>query len=123
MKLRLVLGGEKMKPITEKQMNAIEKLAGITRTTITDVEKLSSFEASKVITALIEKMNTMKQRRNNRNADTKADYKSDALAGLAVKILAQRCKVDEIIGKAEKFRERAVELYKVFDSARQACLA
>jgi len=52
-----------MKPITEKQMNAIEKLAKATRTSVGDVEKLSCFEASKVITALIEKMN--KNRKNN----------------------------------------------------------
>ena len=113
-----------MKPITEKQLNAIEKLAKATRTSVENAEGMSSFEASTVITSLIEKMNQMKNERSSRNDSKKAnDYKSDALAGLAVKILAQRCKVEEIVSQAEKFKQRAAELYKVFDSARQACLA
>ena len=112
-----------MKPITEKQLNAIEKLAKATRTSVENAEGMSSFEASKVITALIEKMKQRNSNFRNDSRKTGNDYKSDALAGLAVKILAQRCKVDEIVSQAEKFKQRAVELYKVFDLARQACLA
>jgi hypothetical protein len=116
-----------MKQVTEKQIEAIQNLSRATKTTVNDVDKMSSLEASQVITALIENLNAMKQKRSNANSNTsynKAhDYKSDALAGLAVKILAQRCKVDEIISKAENFKQRAAELYKVFDSARRECLA
>lgn len=115
-----------MKPITEKQIDAIEKLAKATRTSVNNLEQLSCFEASKIITALIEKAN--KNRKNNgyRNSERKAvnsSYKSDALAGLAVKILAQRCNVQQIVSSEDKFRKRVVELYRVFSSARQACLA
>lgn len=112
-----------MKEITEKQINAIKNLVKTTGIEIANVEGMSSYEASQVITELIEKA---RQLRGNRNAGRKPvnnSYKSDALAGLAVKILAQRCKVEDIVGKAERFRNRAVELFKVFDEARRACLA
>lgn len=115
-----------MKEISEKQKNAIYKLAGATKTEVENVEGMSSFEASKVITALIEKMNTLKQSGgSDRSGGVKArsDYKSDALAGLAVKILAQRHDVKSIIAQKDRFKQRAVELYKVFDEARHACLA
>jgi len=115
-----------MKPITDKQIDAIEKLARATRTSVNNLEQLSCFEASKIITVLIEKANKNKKNNGYRNNERKAvnsSYKSDALAGLAVKILAQRCKVEDIVGKAEKFRNRAVELFKVFDLARRECLA
>jgi len=120
-----------MKPITEKQIEAIQKLARATRTGIPNIEQMSCVDASKVITALIEKMN--KDRGNHgdendgpRNDTKKADsrdYRSDALAGLAVKILAQRCEIEEIVGDGDRFRKRAIELFKVFSQARQACLA
>ena len=108
-----------MKPITGRQIHAIKKLARATKTEVNNVEKLSSFEASKVIKALIEKMKNSRQRNDVKSND----YKSDALAGLAVKILAQRCKVGDIVGSEDRFKKRAVELYRVFSSARQACLA
>lgn len=111
-----------MKPISEKQKNAIMRLARATRTEVESIEGMSSFEASSVITALIEKMN---QQKGNGNEPRKAsrNYSSDALAGLAVKILAQRHKVDEIIKSADRFKAKTVELYKVFESARRECLA
>ena len=106
-----------MKPITEKQLKAIHKLARATKTKINNVEKMSCFEASKVIEGLINRMNRMK------NQGRKSGYQSDALAGLAVKILAQRCKVEEIVRKPEVFQSKAADLYRVFDRARQKCLA
>lgn len=115
-----------MKEISEKQKNAIYKLAKATKTEVENVEGMSGFEASKVIAALIEKMNAVKQSGGSeRGGSVKArnDYKSDALAGLAVKILAQRHDVKSIIQQKDNFKQRAAELYKVFDEARQACLA
>ena len=111
-----------MKPITEKQIGAIKRLGKATGITLNNIEQMSSFEASQVISDLIEKM---KQLRGKRNAGRKAgnDFRSDALAGLAVKILAQRCNVQQIVSSEDKFRKRVVELYRVFSSARQACLA
>jgi len=114
-----------MKPITERQIEAIEKLARATRTSVGNVEQLSSFEASKVITSLIEKMNKIRNNsyRNNYRKPLNNHNNLDVLAGLAVKILAQKSKEEEMIGKAENFKKRVVELYRVFCSARQACLA
>ena len=110
-----------MKPITEKQINAIEKLARATKTQVNNIEEMSSVEASQLITALIEKRNGTQQN-SSRNYSKGNDYMSGALAGLAVKILAQRCKIEEIIGNEERFKQRAVELHKVLSSARQECL-
>ena len=115
-----------MKPITEKQIDAIEKLARATRTSVNNLEQLSCFEASKIITALIEKANKGRKNTGSRNDGRKAansSYQSDALAGHAVKILAQRCNVQQIVSSEEKFRKRVVELFRVFSSARQACFA
>ena len=53
----------------------------------------------------------------------KSNYSSDALAGLAVKILAQRYTLDTIVRHRQGFEKKAVELYRIFQSARQACLA
>ena len=66
-----------MKEITEKQKNAIIKLAKTTGIEIAHVERMSSYEASQVIKELIEKAN---QLRGNRNAGRKPvnnNYKSD----------------------------------------------
>jgi len=104
-----------MKPITEKQIAAIRKLSRVAKVVINSVEKMNSFEASKVIEGLIKKLNEVKK--------PKRDFSSDALAGLAVKILAQRCKVEWIISKEAQFKQRASDLYRVFNLARQACLA
>ena len=114
-----------MKQITEKQIKAIQKLARITKTEIKGIERMSSAEASKIISALIEKVNQAKGGSKFQSNPRKPgnDYSSDALAGLAVKILAQRSKVEEIINDESRFRKRVVELYKVFSSARQACFA
>ena len=82
---------------------------------------MSRFEASKVITALIEKMN--KNKNSDRNDNKSNSYQSEALAGLAVKILAQKCKIQDMIDSEERFKKRVSELYKVFSSAKQACFA
>jgi hypothetical protein len=75
-------------------------------------------------TALIQKLNTQRSNGNaSPNGRQTNGYSTGALAGLAVKILAQRCKTDEILGKAGEFEKKVVELYKVFNSAKQACLA
>lgn len=109
-----------MKPITDKQINAIEKLARVTKTEINNIEGLSSVEASKVITELAEKF----QRKHNAQRNvSQNDFVSGALAGLAIKTVSQRCKVEEIIGNEEQFKKRVVELYQVFSEARQKCLA
>ena len=104
-----------MKPITEKQLAAIRKLSRAAKIEVNGMEKLSSFEASKVIEGLIQKLNATKK--------PKRDFSSDALAGLAVKILAQRSDIDDIVEEAGDFRKRVAALYKVFLTARQACLA
>ena len=104
-----------MKSITEKQISAIRRLARAAKIEVRNVDKMSSFEASKVIEGLIRKLNLTKK--------VKRDFSSDALAGLAVKILAQRCKVEWMISKENHFKKRAADLYRVFHSARQACLA
>lgn len=107
-----------MKPITDKQKVAIYRMAKSAQTKIEGVENMSSFEASKVIEGLI----NLLQKKRGHNAKG-SNYSSDALAGLAVKILAQRTKVDEILAKEDTFRATAAELYRVFSSARQQCLA
>jgi len=120
-----------MKPITEKQIEAIQKLARVTKTEVGNINGMSRVDASNVITALIEKMNKDRGNpgdekdgpRNDTKKTENHDYRSDALAGLAVKILAQRCEIEEIVGDGDRFRKRAMELFKVFDSARNACLA
>jgi uncharacterized protein YgbK (DUF1537 family) len=123
--MRHSLGGTKMKQITERQIEAIEKLAKATKTEV-NVEGMSSFEASQTIEGLIEKLKEMRKqngfiaysRRQNSNG-----FSSDALAGLAVKILAQRHKVQDIISQRDNFKQRVKELYEVFSEARQGCLA
>jgi len=104
-----------MKPITEKQIVAIRRMTRAAKVELKNVEQMSSFEASKVIEGLLQKLNATKT--------PKRDYSSDALAGLAVKILAQRSEVDDIVEDAGAFKKRAASLYKVFLSARQVCLA
>ena len=49
-------------------------------------------------------------------------FQSDALAGLAVKIVAQRSDIEDVIEKEEDFRKKAADLYRVFYAARQECL-
>ena len=112
-----------MKPITEKQINTLLKLARVTKTQVNNIKEMTSFEASKLITALIEKMNKNKKSNDFRRDSTSNVYQSEALAGLAVKILAQRCEMQEIIGDEDRFKKKVVELYKVFSSAKKACFA
>ena len=109
-----------MKPLTDRQRVAIFRLARATKTELKNVDEMSSFEASKVIEGLLKRLE--EQKKGSRTKQS-SNYSSDALAGLAVKILAQRTDVEEIIGKEGLFRERAAKLYKVFSSARQKCLA
>ena len=111
-----------MKPITEKQKNAIIKLAGVTATHVGDLDSMSSKEASKIIDDLIKKK-TGRTPINNYKRQNNSTFSRDALAGLAVKILAQKHDIKEIISQRERFKERVVELYQIFDEARQGCLA
>jgi len=112
-----------MKEITEKQIEAIKKLARATKTEINGVEQMSSFEASKVIEGLIEKLKEMRKNNRNYGRQRSNGYSSDALAGLAVKIVAQRHDVKTIIGQKDRFKQRVAELYSVFSEARQVCRA
>lgn len=112
-----------MKSISEKQKVAIYKLAKIAKANIENVESMSSFEASKVIDGLIQNVNRMKGGSNRRYSKPGMNFSSDALAGLAVKIVAQRHDVKTIIGQRQQFRERVRQIYQVFSEARQACLA
>ena len=115
-----------MREISEKQKNAIEKLARATKTEVENVEEMSSFEASKVIEGLLEKLKQMRKENNfgtyskRQNSNS---FSSDALAGLAVKILAQKHDIKNIISQRQQFTERVKELYEVFSEARQACFA
>ena len=109
-----------MKHITEKQIAAIKNLSKAAKKEIREIEQMSSFEASEVISELIKSLKNRSRRAGQKPA---GNFGSDALAGLAVKILAQRCKVEDILSSQEKFKKRASELYRVFNSARQACLA
>ena len=103
-----------MNEITEKQIATIKGLSRRAKIEVKNVEGLSKFEASKVIEGLLQKVNPKQE---------KKDYSRDALAGLAVKILAQRSEVDDMVDNARIFSDRVVALYRVFRSARQACLA
>ena len=76
---------------------------------------MTSFEASKMIEALIAKRNTA--HRSNE------DYGKNALAGLAVKVMAQKSDIPYIIQNEEEFKRGVERLYRVFSSARQACLS
>jgi len=115
-----------MKEITEKQIEAIKKLATATETEIENVEQMSRFEASKVIEGLIEKRRTPSQNNGSRN-DAKPrsnGYRSGALAGLAVKTMAQRYKrVRDIVDGEDIFTQKVVELYRAFENAKRACFA
>ncbi len=113
-----------MKPITEEQIRAIHQLAKVTNTEISDVEKMSSSEASQVINALIEKRTGGGQYCLKKNRHGKAkhnDHGSKTLAILAIKILAQQCQVHDIIAKPKRFKIQAVQLYKVFNAAKHPC--
>lgn len=114
-----------MKEVTEKQIGAIMKLAHVTKTEVSDIESMSRAEASALIDSLIEKARGQK---GDAAAQPRADarrssFQSDALAGLAVKIVAQRNEVKTIIEQRDRFKERVAQLYAVFSEARQACLA
>jgi hypothetical protein len=112
-----------MKSITEKQIVTIQKLAKAAKTEIKNVDKMSCNEASMVITALIEKVKKSDGNRKDSSQTRNSDSRSDPLAGLAVKILAQKCHISYILHSDGEFKKRAVELYKVFISARRACFA
>jgi len=113
-----------MKTITEKQIDAIHKMAKATKTEVKDIEQMSCFEASQMLESLIGKWKQIKERRASPASNGKArNYSSDALAGLAVKIVAQKCKVDDVLQKEESFKKTVAQLYRVFFLARQGCLA
>jgi len=95
-----------MKTITEKQINAIHKMAKATKTEIKNIEQMSCFEASQVLESLIGKWKQIKERRGSPASNGKArNYSSEALAGLAVKIVAQKCKVDDVLKKGRQLQE------------------
>jgi hypothetical protein len=116
-----------MKEITEKQIVAIKRMARATKTDVRNVEEMSRFEASKLITALGEKLDAMKGRGGSTSSPSGGNqgrsFSSDALAGLAVKIVAQKCKVSDVLQKEARFKETVAQLYRVFSLARQECLA
>lgn len=116
-----------MKEITEKQIVAIKRMARATKTEVGNIEEMSCFEASKVITALGEKLDAMKGRAPSASPSSggnqQRDFSSGALAGLAVKIVAQKCRVDDVLEKEESFKKKVAQLYRVFSLARQGCLA
>ena len=103
-----------MSDITERQIATIKKLMKIAKIEVKNVESLSKFAASKVIEGLLQKLNEKRE---------KKDYSQDALAGLAVKIMAQKSDVDHIAKHEEEFKQGVVQLYRIFKGARQACLA
>ncbi len=109
-----------MKPITEKQMDTIQELARETKTDVSSMEDMSSWEASELITELIKKRRTYEQAQPRKK--TSRDYSSEALAGLAVKILAQKYNGKGFVERPEEFTQNAVELYNLFCAARAACL-
>jgi hypothetical protein len=115
-----------MKEITEKQIVAIKRMARATKTDIRNVEEMSRFEASKLITALGEKLDAMKGQTPSASpapgGDQKRDFSSEALAGMAVKIVAQKCNVSDVLQKEDRFKKTVAEMYRVFSSARQGCL-
>ena len=113
------------KEVTEKQIEAIRKLARATKIEVNNIEKMSRGEASAVIVSLIEKSREQRSSASSQPPASarRSGFQSDALAGLAVKILAQRQDVKSIIQQKQRFKERVVELYAVFSEARQACLA
>jgi hypothetical protein len=116
-----------MKEITEKQIVAIKRMARASKTEVSNIEEMSRFEASKLITALGEKLDAMKGKTPTASPSSgggqKRDFSSEALAGLAVKIVAQKCKVSDVLQKEEGFKKTVAELYRVFSLARQGCLA
>jgi hypothetical protein len=110
-----------MKLITDKQKVTLYRLMKATKTNVEKVEEMSCYEASKIIEGLLKKWGEIREKKTS--ATPKRDYSSDVLAGLAVKIVAQKTGVDEIVGQEEIFRKKVVDIYRVFSSARQECLA
>ena len=110
-----------MKPITERQMQVIKDLAKATKANVDNVHELTCAEASELIGSLI---NRNRAKNANKGKDAgRADRSTDALAGLAVKILAQKSEVGHIEKNEEEFKQGVVRLYRIFFEARQACLA
>lgn len=112
-----------MKKITERQKEYIKKLAKNTETEIQNIETLSSFAASQTIKGLVKKAKMQNGFRQQLNSVAKKDYSADVLAGLAVKIVAQKSSLERIKDGGQTFRSDVVELYKAFSSARRQCLA
>lgn len=115
-----------MREATQKQLLTIRKLAAATKTQVNDPEGLSIQEASTVISELIGKL----QEKNGKGAASspppsqgRESFRADALAGLAVKIVAQRSDLEKMIHEEGDFRQKVESLYRVFYLARQGCLA
>lgn len=111
-----------MKEVTEKQLGAIDRLSRATGTIVDNPEKLTRVAASEVITGLIERLKEKRGRGASAPSSSRRDYSTDALAGMAVKIVAQKCSVEDVLKSEESFKEKVAELFKVFLSARQGCL-
>jgi hypothetical protein len=116
-----------MKEITEKQIQAIKRMARATKKDIQNIEGMSRFEASEVITALGKQLDEMRNKAPSPSPSTggsqRRGFSSEALAGLAVKIVAQKCRVSDVLQKEESFKKHVVKLYRIFSLARQGCLA
>lgn len=102
-----------MKPITEKQKVAIERLARSLQRAVPNLDGLSSQEASRIIDELLAK---------KRGGTSPApSYASDALAGLAIKMVTQHHNLLYLLDNEAAFTKQVVALHRIFVSAKKAC--
>ena len=106
-----------MKPVTDNQRREIERLSRLSKTNV-DLAGLSSLEASRIITRLRGQVGEPDGRGRSDSASG-----SEALAGLAMKLIAQRGTPEWIFENEMEFRSYVVKLYHVFVRTRQACLS
>ena len=119
-----------MKPITEKQIRAIHKLARLTKTEVngTQVEQMPRFQASQLITTLSEKLNG--KNNGNSNGDRQSanvpngqhasvEFNAARLGQCANLALYGRG-IDYFLANREQFVKRVVEIYQLLAEAEGA---
>ena len=93
---------------TEKQINAIKKLARSTNTSV-DVDSIATKqEASRMLDELIAKQNGTRKNSSNDSRDTKIAY------GMAVKLVFQRCQQSGSNYRTEEFWKEVDEFHKQY---------